>query len=70
MNPQDLKDTEFEGYVPLLSLLRSPQRYASAAPTYIPKNFIEQFVLYKSGSTYRLYVWYGVSEGWHYSTLT
>ena len=36
-------------------------------PTYEPKNFSEQFYLYKNGTTYRLYVYI---DGWHYLTLT
>ena len=40
----------------------------SAAPAYTPKTFLEQFYLYKNGSTYRLYVY--VDSAWKYTALT
>jgi hypothetical protein len=40
----------------------------SVAPTYTPKNFYEQIVLYVNGATIRLYVY--VNGTWRYSALT
>ena len=43
-------------------------RAQSSAPTHTPKNFSEQIVFYKSGSTYRIYFW--VEDAWKYVALT
>lgn len=38
----------------------------STAPTHIPRDFNEQFKIYKNGSTYRFY-WHD-GTGWRYAT--
>ena len=48
--------------------LKSVRRPVSAVPTYVPKNFLQQFVLYESGATRRLYVY--MNGGWYYASLT
>jgi len=40
----------------------------SSVPTHKPKNREEQFYLYESGATIRLYIW--VNGTWRYITLT
>lgn len=40
----------------------------SEAPTHNPRTFYEQFYLYKSGTTYRLYVY--VDDAWKYVDLS
>lgn len=40
----------------------------STAPTYTPKNFLEQIYLYKNGTDYRLYVY--LNNEWKYITFT
>jgi hypothetical protein len=40
----------------------------STAPTYIPKNFNEQIVFYKNGTTFRIYLYIG--NAWCYGNLT
>jgi hypothetical protein len=66
MNPQN-DPQEQEGFIPLLFALRAVKRPVSVAPTHVPKNLLEQFEIYESGATRRLYVYIG---GWHYVTLT
>ena len=46
-------------------LLRKP---TSTIPTHIPNNWKDQIVLYKSGTTIRLYVYFS-GDGWHYVDL-
>ena len=42
----------------------------SSVPTHTPRTFQEQFVIYVSGVTYRLY-WYDINaNAWHYVTAT
>jgi len=52
----------------LLEELKTVRRAVSATPTYTPKNFLEQFVLYESGATRRLYIY--VNRSWRYVALT
>ena len=40
----------------------------SVAPTHIPTNWSEQTVLYKNGTTYRIYVY--LDDTWRYVALT
>ena len=68
MNPDDFKQIDFEGFMPFLVALRAVKRPLSAAPTRTPKNLIEQFELYESGVTRRLYVY--VNGTWRYVALT
>jgi len=44
------------------------QESVSTVPTYIPKTFLEQFVLYDDDTNQRLYVY--VNGAWKYATLT
>lgn len=42
----------------------------SVAPTHVPRNFSEQFVIYTNGVNYRWY-WYDTNANvWHYVTAT
>jgi len=61
------KQGEFD-LAALLAELKSPRRAVSAAPTYTPKNFLEQIVFYESGTTRRLYLF--INRSWRYVTLT
>lgn len=45
-------------------------RTVSAAPTWIPKSFEEQFALYANGATYRLYCYDSINKAWRYAALT
>jgi len=38
----------------------------TAAPTWIPKNFFEQFVIYKNGATKRFYWYDTVNKEWDF----
>ena len=68
MTPEE--QVQFETFLRLASVLNTSARHVDTAPSYTPKNLLEQFVLYKNGSTYRLYVWFGPDEGWRYVGLT
>ena len=52
----------------LLGQLRVVKKSISTVPTFTPRNYLEQFQLYKNGTTYRLYVY--VAGSWRYTTLT
>ena len=42
----------------------------SAVPSHIPRNFYEQFIIYKSGATIRLYAYDNTNKAWNYTALT
>ena len=44
------------------------KKSVSSAPTGSPKRFSDQFVFYKNGATYRLYVW--IDGDWKYCALS
>jgi hypothetical protein len=41
-----------------------------AVPTAIPKNLIDQIKFYKSGTTYRIYIFDAKNGIWRYAALT
>jgi len=53
-----------------LSFLEKPEKEVAVAPTYTPRNFKEQFKIYKSGATYRLYVYVPDDASWKLVALT
>jgi hypothetical protein len=42
----------------------------TSVPSHTPKKFQDQFVMYVSGGTKRLYIYDVVSNAWRYATLT
>lgn len=42
----------------------------STVPTAVPKNFLQQIKFYKSGTTYRIYIYDCVNNVWRYAALT
>lgn len=70
MNPEDIRQFEIEGIAPLIAALRTTKVPVSTAPTHTPRNLLEQFELYESAGTRRLYVWFGPAGGWRYFTAT
>jgi len=44
------------------------KKSGASVPNYAPKNFYEQFYLYKNGATYRLYI--NINNDWKYIALT
>ncbi len=42
----------------------------STVPTYTPTKFSDQFILYVSGATYRLYIYDNTNKAWRYTALT
>lgn len=60
---------KLEDFLNVLLLLRTTLKTVSSAPTYVPRHFLEQVVLYSSGGVYRLYFHLG-TDGWRYVVLT
>lgn len=60
---------KLEDFLNVLLLLRTTIKTVSSAPTYVPRHFLEQVVLYSSGGVYRVY-FYIVGIGWKYATLS
>lgn len=60
--------TDASQYDALFQTLRTVRQPVSAAPTFVPKSFLEMFQFYSSGGTYRLYVFVG--DTWRYVALT
>lgn len=50
--------------------VRQGFRLVSTVPTKAPRNYYESIVIYKSGATYRLYVYEENNGVWKYATLT
>ena len=57
--PQPINLNEIQGFI----------RTVSAIPTIIPTKINEQFVIYKSGATKRLYVADLTNSTWHYVSI-
>jgi len=60
---------KLEDFLNVLLLLRTTIKTVSSAPTYVPRHFLEQVVLYSSGGVYRVY-FYIVGVGWKYTVLS
>lgn len=54
-------------YLPILSLLRSPQRHLTEAPTFTPKTFQEQIQFVDDGAAKSLYLYF--NNAWNSSPL-
>ena len=52
----------------LLNNLINVLKTNTTIPTYIPKNFLESFYIYKNDTTYRLYIY--IDNIWKYTDLT
>ena len=67
----DAKQPEFDDitkFIALLNVLRKPKYYLTSAPTFTPKNFLEQIQFYDTGGVRRLYLY--INSNWRYVTLT
>ena len=56
-----------EDYQRFLEILRKTRQSGDTVPTYVPKSFLEQFYLYESGTTRRLYVY--INGTWHNASV-
>jgi len=43
-------------------------RTVDTAPTHTPRNLFEQIMIFKTGTTYRLYWYDTMNNEWHYAT--
>lgn len=50
--------------------VRQGFRLVASVPTAAPRNYYESIVIYKSGTTYRLYVYEENNQVWKYTALT
>ncbi|HKQ06118.1 MAG TPA: hypothetical protein VJ464_13365 [Blastocatellia bacterium] len=66
--PQDIGQPELNDFLPILYLLRAPRKHLTAAPTFIPKNFLEQIQFFDDGTNRRLYLY--INKTWRYVALT
>jgi len=66
--PTKPAETLAEQFPSIMAMLRVVKKPVSTAPTNVPKNFVEQFVIYENAGTYRLYVY--VNQTWRYTALT
>lgn len=74
---QPNKEPEIKNYYPKqfpdevnLKDVTGYPKTVSTAPTYTPKTFIDGFVMYSNGGTYRLYIYDFSNKAWRYATLT
>lgn len=63
--PEQINITDF---LPLLVALRLPKKHLTSAPTFIPKNFLEQIQFYDDATNRRLYLY--INKTWRYVALT
>jgi hypothetical protein len=56
--------------IPYIRDLVGMFRTVDTAPTDAPKNLIDQIVIYKNATTYRLYWYDSTNAQWHYVTAT
>lgn len=42
----------------------------TSAPTWTPRSFRDQFAIYRSGATYRFYIYDTTNEAWRFCALT
>ncbi len=58
-----------DDFLPILLEIRSPKQHLAAAPTFVPRTFLEQIQLMDDGAgTERLYLY--VNGTWRYVALT
>lgn len=69
---EELKNHSHNGLTPLIKLenIIGLIKTVSVAPTHTPRNFFEQFIIYTSGATYRLYLYDVANNAWRYVALT
>lgn len=66
--PQEQSFDPLNPFITILNLLNRPRNYLSAAPTFVPQNFVDQFQFVDDGATKWLYiyvnkVWVGIKDG-------
>lgn len=58
----------FDTYIVFLENLRRMKQHQTTAPTFTPKNFLEQIQFYDNGTNRRLYLY--INKVWRYIALT
>ena len=54
---------DMTAYLPVLASLLSPRKFLAAAPTFVPKNFLEQIQIVDDGTDFYLYINF-THSGW------
>lgn len=57
-------------YFVFLDAMKFTKKAVSTAPTFVPKNYFDQFQIYENAGTYRLYIYVSAAAGWRYVALT
>lgn len=65
---ENKRDYEQEPFIAVLEAMRRPKLYLTTAPTFTPKNFLEQIQFYDDGVDRRIYFY--LNGSWSYVTLT
>ncbi len=69
--PEEQTSTEINEltrFMAVLEVLRRPKYHLTIAPTFTPKNFLEQIQFYDDGADQRIYFY--INTSWRYTTLT
>lgn len=66
--PPTDKPIKFSEFDFITEMLRKPKVHLTAAPTFIPKNFLEQIQFYDDTTDQRIYFF--VNGSWYYVALT
>lgn len=65
MNPEEFDPNI---YLPIFEQLRTPRRHLTSAPTFTPRNAVEQRQLFDNGTTRGEYVW--INGTWRFFSAT
>jgi len=68
MTPEEEFKIQVEQFIPMLTQMLRTKQPLSVAPSFVPRNAFEQWQIYESGATRRLYVY--VAGTWRYTALT
>jgi hypothetical protein len=66
--PKGLEPFSPNDYQAIIQALRRPRRHLTAAPTLVPKSFVDQIQFYDDGTNRRIYFY--INNTWRYATLT
>ena len=66
--PTGDQPSDTDTYIVFLEALRRMKQHRTTAPTFTPKNFLEQIQFYDDGSARKLYLY--INKTWRYVSLT
>lgn len=68
VEPTDSLTPDLETYLAVLEALQRPRRHLASAPTFKPKNFIEQIQFSDNGTTRQVHFY--INNNWRSVTVT